>query len=237
MGQFIKDNGNPKDFVKWKVANKRLADGIGELKVSSLKTSLNKGTATPEEIRKLLFSNKTSDIERLYKNLTPKGKARAKVAIYQEALEKAGGLDDLSTAKFQTALKKLSKSTGVFFKGEDRKVLDGLVETLKLTKRAEVAGVAPPTGVQNFQILGALGLGALGGAKGAATAVSIGAAARAYESKAVRNLLIKIAKGGGGQDKALKALGNLLKTQHQFTKRKRSPTEPQQPIFPLRGRI
>lgn len=219
MGDYIKSNGERKDFLKWAVANKRLSEGINEMNMTTLKSVLKKGEMTPEKVRSLLFSQKPSDLRRLYKNLTPKGRQSAKVAIYQEAMEKAGGMEKLSTAKFQTALNKLQKQTGVFFTKEDKQVLNGLTKALDMTKRAEVAGVSPPTGVQNFQILGALGLGAaLGGVKGAATGIGIGALARAYESKPVRNLLIKIAKGRGGEQELINQLVNILKTTHQFTK-------------------
>jgi len=69
-----------------------------------------------------------------------------------------------------------------------------LVKTLDLTKRAEVAGVAPPTGVQNYQLIMAslLGGGTVAGGAGVPIAAgTIAGAARAYESKPVRNILIK----------------------------------------------
>jgi hypothetical protein len=219
MGEYIKTNGELRDFNKWKVANKRLEGMIGDLKKSSVKSVIKKGGSTPEEVRKLLFSNKPSDIKALYRDLTPEGKRRARVAIWQQALEKAGGMDNLSTAKFRTALSKLEKSTGVLFRGEDKRVLDGLIKTLDMTKRAETAGVQTPTGMQNFQIIGAFGLGTLaGGPKAAAIAGTIGTAARVYESRPVRNLLIKIAKGQGNEAQQISKLVNILRTYHQYNK-------------------
>jgi|GEM_PF-2652032 len=222
MGEFIKTNGKRRDYDKWKTANQRLSKNIRELDISALKASIKNGKSSPEEVRKLLFSRRPSDINRLYKSLSPQGKARARVAMWQEAMAKAGGIDELSTAKFQTALKNMEKSTGVFFKGEDKKVLDGLVKALKSTRRAEIASVSPPTGMQNYQNIAALGLGGgavAGGAKFVVPALTIGAAARAYESKAVRNLLIKIAKGKGNEQKYISQLVNVLRTKHQLQRK------------------
>jgi len=239
MGEFIKANGEPRDFNKWKLANKRLEGGIKSMKITALKTALKKGDMTPELVQNLLFSNKPSEIKMLYKSLTPVGKSRAKVAIYQKALEKAGGMDELSTAKFRTALKNLEKSTGVFFKNDDKRVLDGLKKVLDMTKRAEVAGVQPPTGVQNYQfILGSmLGAGTYaGGAIVPVASGSIAAVARAYESKPIRNLLIKIAKGKGGEEKYIKSLVNLIRTQHQLSK-KQSPAEQRRALEMLNTKV
>jgi hypothetical protein len=222
MGEFIKTTGKRRDYDNWKIANQRLASNIRELDISALKAAIKNGNSTPEEVRKLLFAKRPSDINRLYKSLSPQGKARARVAMWQEAMVKAGGIDELSTAKFQTALKNMEKSTGVFFKGEDKRVLDGLVKALKSTRRAEIASVSPPTGVQNYQNIAALGLGGgavAGGAKFVVPALTIGAAARAYESKAVRNLLIKIAKGKGNEQKYISQLVNILRTKHQLQRK------------------
>jgi hypothetical protein len=221
MGNFIKETGERRDFNKWDVANKRLAGMMDNLRVNAFRSAIKKGKETPEAIRTLLFSQKPSDIKRLYKNLTPEGKSRARVAIIQEAVEKAGGVADVSTAKFQSALKKLEKSTGVFFKGKDRQVLDGLLKTLELTKRAETAALAPPTGVQATVLTApAFTTWLLGGnpVAGLAATAGIGGAARAYESKPVRNLLIKIAKGEGKEQNYIRALGRYLRTARQYQK-------------------
>lgn len=221
MGNFIKETGEPRDFNKWQLANKRLSGMMDNLNITTFKSAIKKGDAEPEQIRRLLFSQKPSHIKQLYRSLTPEGKSRAKVAIWQEAVEKAGGLEKLSTARFETALKKLEKSTGVFFKGEDKQVLNGLVKTLEITKRAETAAVTPPTGVQ-LAVWSAPTAASwfLGGnpVAGLAATGGIGLTARAYESKPVRNLLIKISKGKGKEQQYIKALVNILRTSRQYNK-------------------
>lgn len=195
MGDFIKANGERRDYDKWRVANRNLSNMAGELGVGVLKNALSKGDATPEVVRSMLFSTKPSDMRVLYKNLSPQGKANARTAILQEAFQKAGGeFEDLSPDRIKQSVSRLGKSVNVFFSGQDLKAVEGLVRTLKATERAGQAGVSPPTGVQAVPVIGAAFLTDIFGGMGGATvsAATIGGLSRVYESKAVRNMLLKI---------------------------------------------
>lgn len=196
MGDFIKANGDRNDFNKWMISNRRLSDMMGDLKNTTLKSTLAKGDATPELVNRMLFSQKLSDIKTLYKGLTPSGRANARSAILHQAVEKSGGIDNFSPERFGTNLKKLSKSTGVFFTGKDKQALDGLSKALEITKRGGIAGVKPTTGAE----LGVMATPTilswwLGSdpATGLAATAGVGGLARIYESKPVRNALIKLA--------------------------------------------
>lgn len=193
MGNFIKQN-SPSDFRKWDVANKRLANMIGEVKKTSLKSVLSRGDATPELVQKLIFSNKPSEVRLLYRNLSPQGRASARIAILQRAAQKAGGIESISPDKFANEVKRLGDNVGVFFEGGDLQQLKGLVRALEITKRASQASAAPPTGVQVAIPVGAAVLADIFGSSGAAIAssASVGILARMYESAAVRNILIKL---------------------------------------------
>ncbi len=59
---------------------------------------------------------------------------------------------------------------------------------------------------------------------GLAATGGLGVMARAYESKPVRNLLLKIAKGKGNEQKYIGQLVNILRTKHQL-KRKDSAAD------------
>lgn len=219
MGAFIKETGEPRDFAKWKVANKKLSNMMGELKSSTLKSVLQKGDMTPELVQKMIFSQKPSEIKLLMRGLTPDGKKAAKIAVLQRAVEKSGGVENLSTAKFFTNLGKLQKSTGVIFNNADRKVLTGLQEALRLTKRAEIAGVKPATGAEltTFATPSLLSW-MLGGSPVAGMAGTAGIAglARIYESKPVRNILMQLAKKKPGREQELiKQLTNALQVYKQ----------------------
>lgn len=194
IGNFVKENGEPKDYNKWKVANRQLSETIGELQNSTLKSVLRKGNASPEDVKKLLFSRKPSDIKLIYKNLNRDGRATARSAILHEAVQKAGGVEGFTPEKFRTKIKALENSTGIFFKGDEKKALDGLMKALELTKQASVAGVKPITGAELTLPVGAAVLTDLLGGAGAgiATAGGIGGMARLYESRPVRNAFIRL---------------------------------------------
>ena len=194
MGDYIKTYGQRRDFDKWKIANKRLSGLAGELKTGALKSVLKSGDATPEVVERMLFSKKPSEVRTLYAGLTEQGKAHARTAIIARAAEKAGGMENISPAKFTNEVKRLGKSTGVFFKGDELKRINGLTRALDITRRAATAAEMPATGVQVALPVGAAILTDILGGAGAATAagLTVGLASRVYESAPVRNLLIKL---------------------------------------------
>ena len=218
MGDFIKANGNKRDFTKWAVANKRLSNLAGELDKTALKSALNKGTATPEMVRGLLFSKKPSDVKSLYKNLTPEGRKTARAAVLQEALSKSA-VDTatgqtISPAKFATQVSKMGNQVGILFSGRDLTAVRGLTRALNLTQRANDAAVSPPTGVQAIPAIGAAALTDILGGFGAALggAGTIGGAARVYESRPVRNALIAMAKTKRGSTEEAQILKRVIAT-------------------------
>lgn len=213
MGDFIKTNGQRRDYDRWRVANRNLSELAGELEIGVLKNALAKGDATPEVVRSLLFSSKPSDMRALYRNLSDEGKRNARTAVLQEAFQKAGGnFEDLSPDRFKQSLIRLGSQVGVFFSGQDLKAVEGLVRTLKMTERAGQAGVSPPTGVQAVPVVGAALLtDLLGGSGGALVGgATIGGVARIYESAAVRNALLKIPQVAAGSAEEAELIKRIL---------------------------
>lgn len=207
IAAFVKANGGDEALSTWKEANGRIAQAMGEAKDGALKNVLNKGEATPELVRRMLFSTKPSDMQRLYKSLTPEGQARARTAIVQEALGKAvneGDIASISPDKFKNALGRLDPQIRVFFNGADFEAANGLVRALRLTEAAGRAGAAPMTGVQSIPILGSMFLtDAMGGMGGAtATMGAIGVVARVYEATGVKRALRAVAKAEGKRAEA-----------------------------------
>lgn len=199
MANFIKTKGRPGDLNKWADANKRLSDLIGEAGNTALKNVLRKGDATPETVRAMLFSSKASDLARLKNALPREGQASARMAIVQEAVKRsvndANDLSGLSVQKFKTALEKLGPQARAFFDKGDLEAAEGLIKALDLTRRAGVAAVSPPTGVQALPYLMTMGLGSqFGMTTGVAVAGGIGAMARIYEATGVRSVLRSLAK-------------------------------------------
>jgi hypothetical protein len=200
MTEFIRNNGQRRDVTKFVVSNKRLSDLAGELKSGTLKSVLNRGDTTPEVINLMLFSQKPSDLQTLYRGLSAEGRANAQMAIIARAAERAGGYDAVSPERFLTELKRLGNPVNVFFRGDDLERVQGLVKALKLTQRAPVAAAAPPTGVQAVPfVAGSLLTDLLGGAGAATgTAVGLGVAARVFESKPMRQILTRLPKVQAG---------------------------------------
>jgi len=197
MGDFIRQNGQRRDYYRWSAANARLSEEANELQKQSLARVLKTGGATPEVVNNLLFSSKPSDVAALYRNLSPQGRAMARQAIIARAAARAtnAGEEVASPTRFANEVRDLGRSVGVFFNGGDLARLQGLTRVLNATRRAGEANVFPTTGAQLFlPTLITGGVGALGGFKALAGGAGIGAAARVYESPAVRNLLLQASR-------------------------------------------
>lgn len=200
MGEFIKGAGDRRDFTKWKVANTRLAQMAGELNVTALKQALRKADVSPEVVANALFSGKPSDVRALYGNLSVNGKANARAAILARAIEKSGGLEEVSPQRFANEVARLGASTGVAFEGADAARLSGLVKVLKATRRAGDAGIATASGQQLYipSALGALvDVWGTGGAI-AGSLATVGGLARVYESPAVRDIMLRLGRTKAG---------------------------------------
>lgn len=219
MANYIKANGQRRDFDKWNIANKQLSSMAGELELGALKAALAKGDTSPEVIRTMLFSAKPSDIKALYRGLSAEGKRNARTAILQEAFNKVGGnFENLSPDQFKRQLIRLGAPIGVFFSGQDLKAVEGLTRALKMTEQAGRAGVSPPTGVQAVPVVGAAVLtDILGGAgAGIVGGATIGGIARLYESAPVRNILLKlpqITKGSPQEQELIRQLTVALRAE------------------------
>jgi hypothetical protein len=219
MADYIKANGQRRDFDKWNIANKQLAVMAGELELGAMKAALAKGDTSPEVIRTMLFSAKPSDIKALYRGLSAEGKRNARTAVLQEAFSKVGGnFENLSPDQFKRQLIRLGSPIGVFFSGQDLKAVEGLTRALKMTEQAGRAGVSPPTGVQAVPVVGAAVLtDILGGAgAGIVGGATIGGIARLYESAPVRNILLKLpqtTKGSPQEQELIKQLTVALRAE------------------------
>lgn len=207
MSTFIRGNGQPQDIAKWTDANKKLSSMMGELKTSALKSAIEKGTDTPEAIRGILFSSKPSDVRLLYRNLSDAGRDNAKAALLAHAAEKATTNDVLSVERFVSQVDKLGPQFGIFFKGDDKRRIEGLTRVLGATRRGAEAGVLTNSGQQGVASLTAVGAGQLTGSAlgGAAALGGAGLMARLYESPMVRGLLLRLpsTKVGSAEEAAI----------------------------------
>nr|WP_240500529.1 injection protein [Pluralibacter gergoviae] len=180
--------------------------------------ALRNGKTTPEDVTKLIFSQSPADRSQLYKLLDDKGRQNARAAIVQRAMDKAIKPNgDLSVENFINEMNRNRKQSASFFRGEHGKQLDGIMKYLDSTRQASVASAHPingqliagPTAIATAL---ASSLNPLV-AKAAAVGGAIGVSGRAYESRVVRNALLRLAntpKGSTAYDRAIRNVSEKL---------------------------
>lgn len=211
LEQFAIDTGSREGLNKFKQANKTWAKQAQLFRESSLKNVLDKGDLVPEVVTNLLIAKKTSQGKLLFNTLGPAGKESARAALIQQAIKKAGGIDEINPNRFLTQIKKLEDQTGAFFKPVQKRQLSGLKRVLEATTRAQdfVAAGRVPTGATAAPTQAAIG-GAVAGLP--ALIAGLGSAAtlsRTFETKAVREVLLRLANTAPGsirEDKILREL-------------------------------
>jgi hypothetical protein len=196
LGNHIKQFGKPTDFTKWSVSNRALSDLADDLKASSFNSLLKKGELTPEIVNNVLFTDKKSSIERLYRNLSTEGREVGRAAIITRALENATDPSGVIVPnRFATQLGKLENQVNVFFTGSDLDAVQGLQKALNYTRRAGEFAANPPTGAQAVPFVAFSGLQSQLGLAGAGLAAALNTGlVRLYESKAGRNLLAQLGR-------------------------------------------
>ena len=159
--------------------------------------ALQSGKTNPEDMTKLIFSQKTSDRAQLYRLLDDKGRQNARGALVQNALDKSTDASgNLSVEKFINEMHRTRKQAGTFFKGEHGKLLDGIIKYLDSTRQAATAAASPINGQLLSGAALATGIGSIFNPlvlKAALVGGAAGGAGRAYESKAMRNALLRLA--------------------------------------------
>lgn len=206
MDSFASSNLPKKEFDSWKKANKIYAEEAANLKNSKLKNVLDKGDVTPESVKQLLFSKNPSELKLAYNSMTQLGRKNARAAIISNivdsASKRAGGM---TPNAFATEMKKYNPQINTFFKGSDKKQLEGLQIALGATRRAQDASVTTPTGQQ---LLGAGTLAAAATDLGTTilSGGTVGGIARLYESAPVRDALLRLASVPKGSTQFEKAI-------------------------------
>jgi hypothetical protein len=183
----------PDTARKMREADAIYAEEFNTIKKTKLKSILEKGDIKPETATKMLFSNDKSEFKNLYSSLDMTGRQNARAAIVNRMFEKFDTTD--SPEKFLSEANRLKPQIGEFFKGDERKQLDGLINYLDASRQATKASTITPTGIQNLQVtapVAAVGDFQLTGGVGLATVGTLGGLARVYESKPVRSILVRM---------------------------------------------
>lgn len=182
-------------------------DMMGNTRVQK---ALQSGRVNPEEMSKLILSQKSADRSQLYRLLDGAGRQRARASLVQNALDKATDASgNVSVERFINAMHRTRKNSDTFFRGEHGKRLDGVMKYLDSTRQAATAAASPLTGQLANPVAILAGGASIANpaiAKSVAAAAGFGLAGRAYESPVVRNAMIRLAntpKGSTAYDRAI----------------------------------
>lgn len=203
-------NLGPQEADKYIRANSDYSNIYNKVLNKKIATNLNKATseATPELINSVVYSRNASDIKRIWPALDEKGKDAMRAAYISRISEKTGG----SPAKFITEVNKLKRQAGgeiynTIFSGKHMKELDALHDVLRETSRSDSANIVTQTGQALANPL-RLGTGVASGGVSLASEAGYGLAMRIYESKPVRNALLRLANTKPGTPAYERALTN-----------------------------
>lgn len=186
-------------------------DMMGNTRVQK---AIQSGKTTPEDVTKLIFSQSPAERSQLYRLLDDSGRQNARGAIVQRALDKATDASgSVSVEKFINEMHRNRKQAATFFRGEHGKYLDGVMKYLDSTREAATGAASPLTG----QLMA--GPAALASmlnpiaAKAVAAGAGVGLAGRAYESRLLRNAMLKLAntpKGSTAYDRAIRRVSETI---------------------------
>ncbi|MFB4229045.1 DNA transfer protein [Escherichia fergusonii] len=206
----VAKNLGASDAAKYLKANSDYANVYNKVLNKNIANKLNKASseASPELINTVVLSRKPSDVKRIWSALDDKGKDAMRAAYVSKIAEKAGD----SPAKFITEVNKLKSQSGgeiynTIFSGKHMKELDALHEVLQQTARSDTANVVTQTGQSQANRIRTIGATATLGVSMGLEA-GFGAMMRLYESKAARNMLLRLANTKAGTPAYERAINN-----------------------------
>ncbi|WP_338518895.1 DNA transfer protein [Erwinia aphidicola] len=184
----------PQEAARYIKANSDYANVYNKVLNKKIATNLNNATsqATPELINSVVYSRNASDIKRIWPALDERGRDAVRAAYISKISDAVGD----SPAKFLTQVDKLKKQAGgeVFntvFSGRHMKELNALNDVLDITRRADAASVVTQTG-QALANPVRLGSAVVSQGSSLAAEAGYGLMTRVYESKPVRNALLRL---------------------------------------------
>lgn len=188
---------------KYAVANSSYGNLANRVKNTALKRVLEKGEYVPEVVNSVVYSSKPSEVRNLYSLLDEKGKDAMRAAYISKIAEKSGD----SPAKFMSEVNRLRKNPAIndVLGARHVKELNGLMDVLRMTSRADSASVVTQTG-QALANPVRLGSAVVSQGSSLAAEAGYGLMTRVYESKPVRNALLRLANTKAGTPSYEKAL-------------------------------
>jgi hypothetical protein len=206
---------NARDLTKVRIADRAISTDIAESKTGLLRRYLKEADIKPDNVIKLVKSTSESDLDIFNRSISQAGRKKAAdyllTDIKDSATDFVGGKEIVNPDRFLRGLNKYEMQLGKLLPKDDAKRIDGIRKIIEVTKDASRIADMPQTGVQAVPFLAGSVLTDILGGWGAATATALGTgtAARVYESKAARDLLLKLGnakKGSFEEDKVLRQL-------------------------------
>lgn len=188
-------------FNQWDLARALGLKEMDRVHNQALKQALKNGDITPDLVDTVLNKGRGTDLTTMYRNLNATGKQLVRSRVMAQALRKAGAsLDNLSewassTNNINNLIRVLDKDPVVqrgirrFFNDEDKAVLEGAKEYLRMTSESgkQFEAIGMMAGGQGGQGAMKSGLQALNPWNWATTT-----AAKAHESDFVRDMLLRL---------------------------------------------
>jgi hypothetical protein len=137
---------DPKVAAAWKNADGFYRKTVVPFKDGALARAAK--SSTPDEIYKTFIQRGKGDrAMNFYNALDQQGRDAVRYGMVKEAIDKATREGaPFSPAKFATSLENIDAATGVFFKGKNKDMLDGLVKLMRHAERGGQVLENPPTG-------------------------------------------------------------------------------------------
>lgn len=198
---------------KWLASNRIFADGYRKAKDTEIKRLLKKGEGTPEVVASIIKSGSPSELKRMNSLIGDEGRKAAQNSIIRDALTESGFFTTgVNPDRFASAMLKPARqrAVNVFFKGQDKKQIEGITRVLQSTRRAQEAPVSTATGQQLAAPIAAIAAAQFDAGASFGVAGTLAASSRAYESKATRNLLIRLANTPKGSQAERKILNQVM---------------------------
>lgn len=188
---------------KYAAANNAYGTLANRVKNTALKRVLEKGEYVPEVVNSVVYSSKPSEVRNLFSLLDEKGKDAMRAAYISKVAEKAGD----SPARFMSEVNRLRKNPAIndVLGPRHVKELNGLMDVLNMTNRADSASVVTQTG-QALANPVRLGSAVVSQGSSLAAEAGYGLMTRVYESKPVRNALLRLANTKPGTPSYERAL-------------------------------
>ena len=209
MDDVVKNNLSTQDLGSWKKGNAVYGKEMEKLQKSRIKNVLNAGEdLSPEQIDQKLMNKDSIVRQRMYEALGDKGRKNARSAIISRIFDKASSGGELSVNKLVSELERNKGALDTFFKGSQRKEIEGLRKVLNATRGAQDASVVTKTGQTLAPYIGtAFGITAT--LPTAILTLGSGGLTRAYESKMFRSALLKLANSKKGSSQFESALSDV----------------------------